>query len=181
VKLDAPIERRTFLRGTGAALLALSRIGTLPSAVRAADAGVSLRVLSAGDARIFGAVADRMVFTADPNMPRFAETAGLLAIDAALLQLPAATVKPLPWVLRLFEYAPPIFAGRLSTFTGLDDEAKDSYLAGWAESRFEIRRLAFDAVKNLSMLGYYSQDSTWKGIHYDGPWIPRPRRIVARG
>ena len=181
MKLDLPIGRRAFLRGTSAALLTLSRIGPVSGAVRAAESTETLRVLTPGDARILGAIADRMVFTADPSMPRFAETGGLLSVDAALLQLPAAIVKPLPWALRLFEYGPPIFAVRLSTFTGLDDEAKDSYLTGWAESRFEIRRLAFDAIKNLSMLGYYSQDATWKGIHYDGPWVPRPRRIVARG
>jgi hypothetical protein len=98
-----------------------------------------------------------MVFTGDPAMPRFGDTAGLAAIDTALLQLPPATAGQLHWALVLFEYGPPIFAARFSTFTGLSDEAKDDYLAGWEQSRFEVRRTAFRALKNLSMLGYYAQ------------------------
>ena len=111
-------------------------------------------------------------------MPRFADTAGLATIDTALLQLPVETREQLHWALVLFQYGPPFFAVGLSTFTALPEADQDRYLAAWAESRFQTPRLAFRAFKNLSMLGYYSQDATWKNIHYDGPWAPRPRRIV---
>jgi hypothetical protein len=135
----------------------------------------ALHVLSEGDARILSAIAERMVFTGDPAMPRFAETSGLAAIDAALTRVDPDVVDQLHWGLLLFEYGPPLFGARFSTFTGLDEKAQDDYLAGWEASRFATRRLVFQALKNLSFLGYYSQDATWKGIHYDGPWIPRPR------
>ena len=58
------------------------------AARRPTPADGALRVLSPRDARILGALADRMTFTGDPSMPRFADTAGLQTIDTALLQLP---------------------------------------------------------------------------------------------
>jgi len=182
VRLDHSVGRRTFLKftGFGTAMVALSRL-RLPAALAATvgqEQDATLRVLRPGDARVLGAIADRMVFTGDPAMPRFGDTAGLVTIDIALLQLPPETSDQLHWALLLFQYGPPIFEARFSTFTGLSNAAKDTYLAGWAESRFEIRRAAFRALKNLSMLGYYAQDATWKGIHYTGPWVPRPRRVL---
>jgi hypothetical protein len=163
--------------GFSAAMLAVSQLRPVSAAARPAPS--ALRVLSAGDARIMGAIAERIAFTGDPGMPRFADTAGLQTIDTALLQLPSDTVQQLHYALLLVEYGPPLFALRLSTFTSLGDDAKDSYLAGWEQSRFATRQIAFRALKNLALLGYYSQDATWAGIHYSGPWVPRPRRVVS--
>jgi hypothetical protein len=178
--MDAPIARRAFLRlaGTSAGLVALSRLRLVVPAAGAIEEGAALRVLGPSDARILGAVAERIVFTGDPEMPRFADTAGLATIDVALLHVPETVRTQLYWALRIFEYGPPAFTWRLSRFTALDAAAQDDYLRAWSESRFVTCRLAFQALKNLSFLGYYSQDATWKGIHYDGPWAPRPRRQV---
>lgn len=180
MRFEAAIGRRTFLRAAGmsAGLLTLSKLAPAVSAAalaKASDAG--LRMLSPGDAEILSAIAERMVFTGDPQMPRFRETSGLRIIDYSMRYLPDDVTQQLHWALLLFEYAPPLFAARLSTFTGLEAEAQDAYIAGWADSRFALRRVAFQALKNLSFLGYYSDDATWKGLHYDGPWVPRPRRL----
>lgn len=181
---DVPIGRRGFLRlgGYAAAMTALARLPSFAPAARAATeaapAEPMLRALSPGDGRILEAIADRMVFTDDPTMPRFADTEGLASIDAALAHLDPDVVDQLHWALLLFEWGPPLFAARLAAFTSLDAEAQDDYLNGWATSGFAVRRLAFQAFKNLSYLGYYSQDATWKTIHYDGPWVPRPRRFA---
>ncbi len=181
--LDPAIRRRTFFRvaGMSAGLLAVSRLR--PAAVAHADQGTAtgskaLRVLGPRDAQIMEAIADRITFTGDDAMPRFRDTAGLVTIDTALLQLPPDVPQQLHVGLLLFEYGPPLFARRWSRFTSLGDEDKDAYLAGWEQSRYEFRQLAFRAVKNLAMLGYYSQDATWKGIHYSGPWAPRPPRSI---
>jgi hypothetical protein len=182
VSFTPVLSRRTFLRagGTSAALLMLSRLRALPAAGQHPPPvpGATLRVLRPTDARILGVIADRMTFTGDPGMPRFADTAGLQVIDAALLQVPPDVPQQLSWALLLFEYGPPLFLGKLSTFSGLSPEWQDAYIAGWADSRFHTRRIAFQALKNLSMLGYYSQDATWPAIHYDGPWAPKPRRVI---
>lgn len=182
--LGVAVGRRTFLRAAGmsAGLLTLARLGPASPAVALAKSSEGgLTVLSAGDAEILSAIAERMVFTGDPQMPRFGETSGLRIIDSSMRYLADDVIQQLHWALLLFEYAPPIFDARFSTFTGLDEEAQDAYIAGWADSRFSLRRVAFQALKNLSYLGYYSDEATWKGIHYDGPWVPRPRRILGLG
>ncbi|HUI27235.1 MAG TPA: hypothetical protein VL403_14225 [Candidatus Kryptonia bacterium] len=183
MELDAPIARRTFLRfaGLGAGLLTVSRLRLSPALAEVAQGALRnppLQILSPTDARILGAIADRITFTGDASMPRFADTPGLTTIDTALRQLPRDTVTQLHYALLLFEFGPPLFALRLSKLTDLSDAAKDAYLSGWEHSSYELRRVAFRAVKNLSLLGYYSQDATWQGIHYQGPWVPRPRRVV---
>ena len=162
-------------------MLTISRLRPMPALAEVAQDALrnaSLRVLSPTDARILGAIADRITFTGDASMPRFADTPGLTTIDTALRQLPHDTITQLHYALLLFQYGPPVFALRLSRFTDLGDAAKDAYLTGWEQSSYELRRVAFRAVKNLSLLGYYSEDATWQGIHYQGPWVPRQRRVV---
>lgn len=179
MSLDPRLGRRAFLRagGMSAALLAVSRL-RLPAAAAQVEASGALRVLGPRHARILAAVADRLTLTGDPGMPRFGETAGLQTIDTALQQLPPDVPVQLSYALVLFEYGPPLFIGKLATFTSLEPEWQDLYLTGWATSRFHTRRIAFQAFKNLAMLGYYSQDATWSGIHYAGPWVLRPRRSL---
>jgi hypothetical protein len=174
------LGRRAFLRATGmsAALLTVSRLRLVPAAAATTGAETVMRVLSPGDARVMSAIGERITVTGDPAMPRFSQTSGLETIDAALRGLPPDIVQQLSWALWLFEYAPPVLAGKLSTFTGLTPEWQDAYLMSWEQSRFQMRRLAFQAVKNLSFLGYYAQDATWKGIHYQGPWVPMPRMVI---
>jgi len=182
VLLDSRVSRRAFLRagGMSAALLAVSRLRALPALGESAPAGgdAALHVLSPNDARIMSAIAARMTFTGDASMPSFADTAGLRVIDTALRQLQPDVARQLSWALLLFEYGPPLWIGKLSTFSGLSPEWQDVYIGGWAESRFQTRRIAFQAFKNLSMLGYYSQDATWPAIHYGGPWAPKPHRTI---
>jgi hypothetical protein len=176
------VTRRGFLQvaGFSAGMLALSRLRPLPAAWAAEAAGQTkgFAVLTPADARILGAVAERMTHTGDPAMPRFLATDGLRTIDIALRQLPADIQTQLSWGLWMFDYAPPVFIGKPARYTGLNENWQDVYLADWADSSLQTRRMVFQAFKNLSMLGYYAQDSTWAGIHYTGPWVVRPRRAV---
>lgn len=175
------LSRRSFLRwsAVSAGLLAVSRLRPpLRLAAPAVAAGTSLRVLDPRSAAVLTAIVERMVFSGDPRMPAVRDTDAVAAIDRALQQLDAGMQSQVRWLLRLFEWGPPLFALRPTTFTRMDDAARDAYLRGWATSRLGLRRLGFRALKNLSMLGYYSQDATWKAIHYDGPWVPRPRRVA---
>ena len=181
--MSVRVTRRGFLRlaGFSAGMLTLSRLRPLPAAL-AAETGAGatgLTVLTPADARILAAVAERITATGDLAMPRFAQTDGLRTIDAALRQLPPEVPHQLSWALWLFEYAPPLFIGKPARFTGLEPPWQDVYVADWADSGLQTRRQVFQAIKNLSMLGYYTQDATWAGIHYGGPLAPRPRRVVA--
>jgi hypothetical protein len=176
------VTRRRFLHlaGFSAAMLAVSRVRALPAALAAEVAGAApgLSVLSPNDARILAAIAERMTYTGDPSMPRFSATGGLRTIDLALRQLPPDVPQQLSWGLWMFEYAPPLFIGKPARFTGMNEHWQDVYLTDWADSSLQTRRMLFQALKNLSMLGYYAQDATWGGIHYTGPVVVRPLRVL---
>jgi len=149
-------------------------VAGLPSA--GAATSNELHVLTPRDAVIFSAVAARMTDTGDPAMPAFADTDAIFTVDRSLLYLDEGTRSQVGMALKLFEYGPILFDWRFSRFTALAPAEQDESIASWRDSRFETRRLAYRAMKNLSLLGYYTQDGTWKGIHYLGPVLPRPRR-----
>jgi gluconate 2-dehydrogenase subunit 3-like protein len=174
------LSRRSFLRYTAvnAGLLTLSHLRIVP-ALAAPPLAADLHVLSARDADILTAIVERMVFSGEPDMPAVHATSAIVVIDQAMLQLDAGVQSQLRWLLTIFEWGPPLLQRKLKRFTSMDAEERDDYIRDWATSRFATRQLAFRALKNLSMLGYYSQDATWKGIHYDGPWAPKPRRVLS--
>lgn len=175
------LTRRSFLRYTAIAggLATLARLPSLAPPAAAATAPAALHVLNADEAEILTAIVERMVYSGDPAMPAVRDTQAVATIDATLLELDPDVVSQFRWLLTLFQYGPPVFDLSFSKFTSLSPELQDEYIRGWATSRFQTRRIAFRALKNLSMLGYYTQDSTWRGIHYDGPWAPRERRRPA--
>ena len=176
------LSRRSLLRYTAvsAGLLTLARLRSVPAIAAVGAPAEPLQALSARDADILTAIVERMVFTGAPDMPAVRDTRAIDTIDQALLQLDDGVQSQLRWLLVAFEWGPPFFQLKLTTFTRMSAEERDAYLEQWATSAVGVRRLAFRALKNLSMLGYYSQDATWKAIHYDGPWTPRPRRAVTR-
>lgn len=174
------LSRRSFLRYTAVTtgLLAMSRLRLAPALAGQSAPPTGLHVLTPRQADVLTAIVERITFTGSDTMPAARNTQAIVTIDQALLQLDPAVQSQVGWLLTMFQWGPPLFQLKLRTFTALTPEAQDSYLQDWATSRSSTRRLAFRALKNLSMLGYYSQDATWKGIHYDGPWLPRPRRVI---
>jgi hypothetical protein len=173
------LSRRAVLRysAIGTGLLALARLRPAPVRASTAAPAGALSVLTARDAGIMTAIGARLVFSGNSGMPTFGETHAIETIDQSIVQLEPRIQGQLRWLLRAVEYGPPLLQCELTTFTAMPPAAQDVYLEGWATGG-EARRLAFRALKNLAMLGYYAQDDTWKGIHYGGPWAPRPRRAA---
>ena len=58
-----------------------------------------------------------------------------------------------------------------SRFTRMSDAEKDASLRAWTQSRLGVRRMGFMALRNLCLLGYYSQPATWQAIGYKGPLL----------
>lgn len=172
------LSRRDLLRGTalaaGFAALGRLRLPAAAAVAAAPETPAGLMVLSPYEAGIMTAIGDRMVYSPDPALPRFRDTGAVATIDRALAQLDEGLRQQARWLLWAFEWGPPVFAATLSTFSRLPAAAQDAYLNGWATSPRQLRILAFRALKNLSMLGYYAQPSTWRAIGYDGPWLARP-------
>lgn len=172
------LTRRGFLLATAGSAGLASLIRLQPARAAASPVPARLQVLDAEQAEIMTQIVERMVFSGEANMPAVRDTDAIFVIDQALLQVDDEIREQLAWLLRGFEWMPPVLAFEFGRFTNLAPERQDEYIRGWAKSRFELRRIAFQALKNLAMLGYYSQDATWGGIGYAGPWAPRPRRIV---
>jgi hypothetical protein len=65
---------------------------------------------------------------------------------------------------RLFDFT-------FTRFSRMSDAEQDASLRSWMTSRLDLRRRAFYALRNLSHLGYYSQEATWPLIGYLGPFV----------
>ena len=165
--------RRGFLRvaGGSAAFASLANLRALP----AAASGTGGRFFAPAEREVLTQVVERMVETGEPAAPAVRATGAIDAIDALCLSLDPDATAPLPPLLRLVEWSPLVFDGRFSRFTTLADDEQDRALTGWMRSRFAWRRMAFLALRNLALLGYWSQDATWPLIGYRGPLLARDR------
>jgi hypothetical protein len=165
-------SRRSFLRGVGttASLAALSRLRAIPAVAEGLVPGDG-RFFSEWEREMLTQVVERMVFTGDPRAPAVRETRTLDTLDRLTAGLDPTLSGRLPLALRLVEWGPIFFDLRFSRFTRMSDAEKDASLEVWMSSRLALRRLVFLALRNLALLGYYSQDETWKLIGYKGPLL----------
>ncbi len=171
------ISRRGFLRmaGTSAALTALAQLRALPPAALAGAAEAGDAFFSPRETEILTQIVERMVESGEPGAPAVRDTRAVATIDALCRSLDPEVADQLRVVLRLFEYGPPVFDLTFSRFTRMSPAEQDASLQAWMTSRLSLRRRAFYALRNLALLGYYSQDATWPLIGYAGPLI-RDRR-----
>lgn len=168
------LTRRGFFRlgATTAALAGLTQIRVLPPAAQAiAATSTGPRFFDERETEILTQLVERLVETGEPEAPAVRETGTVATIDALCRGLDPALTSILPSALRLFEWGPVLFEFRLARFTRLDDAKKDASLRGWMTSRLAARRQGFLAIRNLALLGYYSQPETWPLIGYAGPLL----------
>ena len=167
--------RRGFLRlaGASAALGGLAQLRALPAGAAAAAAPDAVRFFGDRERELLTLVVERMVDTGEPGAPAVRATRTLDTIDALCRALDPAVTAALPALVRLVEWGPLLFDGRLARFSTLDEAGRDAHLRGWMESRIGLRRMGFLALRNLALLGYWSQDETWPLIGYQGPLLRR--------
>ncbi|HVH07103.1 MAG TPA: hypothetical protein VNE71_13990 [Myxococcota bacterium] len=172
------ISRRGFLSlaGSGAAFAALARLPAAPALAQAPAAAAPF--FSPDESDILASIVERMVDTGLPDAPRVRESGCIATIDRLCGALDPALTQPLPILMRAVDWGPYLFDWRFARFRELDADGKDASLRGWMASSLALRRLAFQALKNLSMLGWYSQDASWASIGYQGPLIAR-RTVVS--
>jgi hypothetical protein len=162
--------RRGFLSlaATSAALTALSR---LPAAGAVATDRRETSFFSEHEKELLTGVVERMVATGAPDAPALGETGSIEVIDRICAGLDPGVSGVLPNLLRLVEWGPLLFDFTPTRFSKMSDAEKDASLRAWMTSRLDLRRRAFYALRNLSYLGYYSQDATWGLIGYQGPFV----------
>jgi hypothetical protein len=169
-------SRRGFLGlvGSGTALASLANLRAIPAGAVVQIPGAA-PFFAAREAEILTQVVERMVDTGEPAAPAVRETRTIATIDALCAALDPSATAPLRVLLRLVEWGPLVFERRLARFTQQDAAAQDASLAGWMRSNLTMRRMGFHALRNLALLGYWSQDETWPLVGYAGPLLQRPR------
>jgi hypothetical protein len=171
LRLAAPTTRRGFLRlaGATAAFASLAELRALPAAAAAPRPGD--RFFDPAETEILTRIAERVCDTGEPAAPPLRETGTVATIDAFCRSLDPALTGQLPLALRLFEWGPFLFDWTFTPFTRMSDAGCDASLRAWMTSRLAIRRQAFLAVRNLCLLGFYSQPETWRLVGYQGPLL----------
>lgn len=161
------MRRRRFLQlaALGPALVAL------PPAGPALAAPGEARLLDDDAWELMLAFAERIVETGEPTAPHPREVAMRETIESVLRRLEPSVTRDLRLALRALDWWPALFEGHLRRFRSLSPEERDRSLDGWQRSRFALRREIFHALRNLALLGYWSQPATWSLIGYGGPWI----------
>src|SRR5262245_18150177 len=169
--LAAPTTRRGFLRlaGATAAFASLAQVRALPAAAAAPQPGE--RSFDPTETEILTRIAERVCDTGEPSAPLLRDTGTVATIDAFCRSLDPALTGQLPLALRLFEWGPFLFDWTFTPFTRMSDAGRDASLRAWMTSRLAIRRQAFLAVRNLCLLGFYSQPETWRLVGYQGPLL----------
>ncbi len=168
--------RRGFLQlaGTSVALSALTQLRIVPPAARAHVEAGGASFFDAHETEILTQIVERMVDTGVADAPAVRDTRTVATLDALCHGLDPAISGSLQLALRLFEYGPFLFDFTFSRFTRMTDAEQDASLEAWMTSRLTLRRRAFYALRNLALLGYYSQDVSWPLIGYGGPLIRPP-------
>jgi hypothetical protein len=161
--------RRGFL-SLAVASAALAAVARLPVASALSANGSETVFFSEYEREILTRVVERMVETGAPEAPAVRETRAIEVIDRLCAGLDPELSGVLPTLLRLVEWGPLLFDFTFTRFSKMSDAEQDASLRAWMTSRLGLRRRAFYALRNLSFLGYYSQEATWALIGYRGPF-----------
>ena len=166
------ITRRTFLV-----------TGALGAAALAAGGGVALlRHKGAaraeamdGDARtVVEAIVPAMLgdaLPADPNLRGAAVGETVDGVARAMAGLPPAARKELHQLFGLLAFAPTrlAFAGVASPWQSAPAADVEAFLARWRDSRWSLKKSAYDALHQLIYAAWYANPRSWPAIGYPGP------------
>lgn len=169
--LPPGLDRRGFLRasagaGAAAALAALLPVGCAPGSAGAQQAA-GLASLTVGELRTARAAAEALV----GGLP-VSSDAIALRLDRELALVGGPIERDMKTVLRLMERLTPL-GGHLRRFSELSPEDRLAYLHTWRDSRFSLRRAAFNAVRSFVYFFAYADPATWTLTGFPGPWPGR--------
>ena len=123
-------------------------------------------VFTPSEARTLDAVVKRMVGTREDGTKEEHIDSALEVIASYVTALPPSLQGQLRRAIRLFEWAPLVFIGRPTTFSRLSPSSQDAYIRTWSGSGFSLRRRVFRSLRDLALMGYYSQPDHRKSIGY---------------
>lgn len=166
------LDRRSFLRTTAGGTLAIAIASMLPAGCtrdfpQALNDGHKLLSLTDREYATARAAAEAMLVGVPVTPASVAQ-----AIDRELQAVGEPIRSDMKTVFGLIEHAT-ILGFHARPFTALSAEQRRSYLETWAQSRFDIRRGAYQALKSFVVYFAYIQDVTRPMTHFPGPWPER--------
>lgn len=166
--------RRSFLKYglAGAALLAVG--GGTWLATRRTRPGTGLggpfAVLTPAEATVFLELSERLL-PPRPGFPAPLDVDLPRRIDGLVALMPPEGRKEVRQLVGLFENALAglVLDGQWKPFTASTNEEQDARIRSWQQSRLEVRRTGFRALKKIVYSSYYGARETWAAIGYPGP------------
>jgi hypothetical protein len=164
-----PLPRRSFLRAVAGGSAAIAAASVLPAGCsreypQAAAAGVTLHSLSEKQFAVARAAAESIVVGTPVSPDTIAA-----GIDRELAVAGDPMLSDMRTVLTLMEHGT-ILALRPRRFTALSPDARRAVLDGWATSRFNLRRAAYQALRGFVVYFAWVEDSTRPLTGFQGPW-----------
>ena len=174
------LRRRSFLKLSGLGLFSLvgggyiaARLtdGTakalLPKATNLSPASQQMLL------KIFDAILwDMMPKEQDPLLL----TSAIATLDKGISALPPAIQKELIGLLDMLTFAPSRFAlaGRWSGWENASRNEVSAWLIALQTSSFELRRLIYITMHDISTSSFYANPQTWSLVGYNGPLLHGP-------
>jgi D-cysteine desulfhydrase len=169
-RIDDPNAVRVTRRRV---LLGLAAAAAVGIAVRTGGyggfPGFPGEVLSSWHAHVLVAAAEALLTDATAD-----QIAAIPArVDRYLVGMPPKVKREAKGMLALIEHGTTPIGGRFHRFTRLAPAEREAFLAG-LEARGGLASQAYRGLRDLVMLGFYQQRSTWPAIGYTGPTISTP-------
>jgi hypothetical protein len=166
------MDRRSFLRTTAGGTAAIAAASLLPAGCardypHAESDSYTLAALTPKEYAVMRATAEALLegVPVEPSL-----VAQRVDRELAMVGEPVRT--DMKTVLRIMQHATPL-GGHLRPFTALTPADRLRYLNGWARSRFDLRRAAFQALKGFTHFFAYIDDRTRGITGFEGPWPER--------
>lgn len=163
---EARAARRRVLVALGVAGLAIvagARLTGYPS-----RPGFRGAVLSEREAEIVRAAAEALL----PEEARGEPLEQIPArVDRYLVGMPEGMLREVHAMLALLEHGTTPLGGRLRRMSALPPAERAAYLAS-LDARGGTLAQCYAGLRDLVMLAYYQQPSTWPAIGYEGPRVP---------
>lgn len=166
------VDRRGFLRTTAGGAAAIAFASMIPTGCasdypQAALAGAEPEALSAKEYAVVRAAAEAMLVGVPVAPDLVAQR-----LDGELARVGDPVLGDMKTVLTVLEHLT-VLGGRLRRFTALGPAERAVYLDQWKQSRFELRRAVFQAVRSAVYFFAYCDDGTRPLTGFEGPWPER--------
>ena len=174
--IDRPPSKKLVTRRR--VLVAIGVAAAVTFAVRISGyddvAGFPGAVLMSWEAQVLRAAAEALIPGATAS--QLDEVAR--RVDRYLTGMPPKVKREAHGMMILIEHGTTPLGHEIHRFTRLSPSDREAYLAG-LEARGGVASQAYRGLRDLAMLGYYQQPSTFRDLGYDGPKVAPDRDRTA--